>query len=1085
MTGYAELQVTSNYSFLRGASHVEELLAAAKLLGLSAVAITDRNTLAGLARAHHRAEEAGIRLVVGCRLDLRDSLPVLVYPTDRAGYAQLCRLLTLGKGSAGKGACRLVWQDLADHGEGLIAVLLPDAPDEALAGSLARLRADFADRGYLALTLRRRPGDAVRLRQLADMAQTAHVPSVATGDVLYHVPARRILQDVVTCIREGCTIEQAGFRRERTIDRCLKSPAEMARLFARHPEAVARTLEIVARCQFSLADLRYQYPDEVSDPALTPQQTLEKLVWEDVPRRYPDGLPADVERQLQHELRLIGELDYAPYFLTVNSIVRFARSKGILCQGRGSAANSAVCFVLGITSIDPVRSGLLFERFVSAERKEPPDIDVDFEHERREEVIQWVYERYGRDRAALCATVTRYRARGAVREVGKAMGLTEDVTSALASQLWEWSEDGVTEDRATELNLNLQDRRLRLTLELARELIGFPRHLSQHPGGFVLTRDRLDDLVPIEPAAMKDRQVVEWDKDDIDILRWMKVDVLGLGMLGCMRRAFELLEEHRGERLELATIPTEDPATYAMIQKADTIGVFQIESRAQMAMLPRLKPRTFYDLVIEVALIRPGPIQGDMVHPYLRRREGKETAVYPTPELERVLGKTLGVPLFQEQAMQVAIVCAGFTPGEADQLRRSMATFKVTGGIAHFKDRLISGMVERHYSREYAEHTVSQIEGFGSYGFPESHAASFALIAYASSWMKCHHPDVFCAALLHAQPMGFYAPAQIVRDAREHGVEIRPVCVNASRWDSTLEPANGRFLAVRLGLRMVKGLSNAQAANIVAGRGDRQFGSVDEVWRRTSVPPAALQLLAEADGFLGMGLDRRSALWAIRGLREEVLPLFAAADNGRAPRPEIVEPPVPIVPMIAGRNVVEDYATVGLTLRRHPVAFLRGDLARQRIVPCRDLLAARDGQRLTVAGLVLVRQRPGTATGVVFITIEDETGIANLVVWSSLFERQRRVVLSASMLACHGRVQREGEVIHVVTERLDDLSDLLKSVGGRSTPFPLRHGRGDEVKHPNGPDPRDASAHATGADGKARTPIANPKGIRIRTRDFR
>jgi error-prone DNA polymerase len=1085
VTGYAELQVTSNYSFLRGASHVEELLAAAKLLGLPAIAITDRNTLAGLARAHHRAEEAGIRLVVGCRLDLRDSQPVLVYPIDRGGYAQLCRLLTLGKGRAGKGACHLDWQDLAGHCEGLIAVLLPDAPDDALAGSLARLRADFADRGYLALTLRRRPGDAVRLRQLADMAQTARVPTVATGDVLYHVPERRILQDVVTCIREGCTIEQAGFRRERTIDRCLKSPAEMARLFARHPDVVARTLEIVARCNFSLADLRYQYPDEVSDPALTPQQTLEKLVWEDVPHRYPDGLPADVERQLRHELRLIGELDYAPYFLTVNSIVRFARSKGILCQGRGSAANSAVCFVLGITSIDPVRSGLLFERFVSAERKEPPDIDVDFEHERREEVIQWVYERYGRDRAALCATVTRYRARGAVREVGKAMGLTDDVTSALASQLWEWSEDGVTEDRATELNLNLQDRRLRLTLELARELIGFPRHLSQHPGGFVLTRDRLDDLVPIEPAAMKDRQVVEWDKDDIDILRWMKVDVLGLGMLGCMRRAFELLDEHRGDRLELATIPTEDPATYAMIQKADTIGVFQIESRAQMAMLPRLKPRTFYDLVIEVALIRPGPIQGDMVHPYLRRREGKEKAVYPTPELERVLGKTLGVPLFQEQAMQVAIVCAGFTPGEADQLRRSMATFKVTGGIAHFKDRLISGMVARHYSREYAEHTVSQIEGFGSYGFPESHAASFALIAYASSWMKCHHPDVFCAALLNAQPMGFYAPAQIVRDAREHGVEVRPVCVNASRWDCTLEPATGRFLAVRLGLRMVKGLSNAHAANIVAGRGDRPLGSVDEVWRRTSVAPAALQLLAEADGFASMGLDRRSALWAIRGLRDEVLPLFAAADSGRAPRPEIVEPPVPIVPMIAGRNVVEDYATIGLTLRQHPVAFLRGDLARERIIPCRDLLAARDGQRLTVAGLVLVRQRPGTATGVVFITIEDETGIANLVVWSSLFERQRRVVLSASMLACHGHVQREGDVIHVVTERLDDLSGLLKSLGGRQAPFPIRHGRGDEVKHPNGPDPREAGGHATGTQGKPSTAIGNPKGIRIRTRDFR
>jgi error-prone DNA polymerase len=1031
MTGYAELQVSSNYSFLRGASHIEELFAQARLLGLPAIGITDHNTLAGMARAHQRAEEAGIQLVVGCRLNLRDSLPVLVYPIDRAAYARLCRLLTLGKGRAGKGSCDLGWLDLAAHGDGLLVVLLPDAPDAAFADNVARLQTDFHGRGYVALTLRRRPGDAVRLRMLADMAQVARVPTVATGDVLYHVPERRILQDVVTCIREGCTIGQAGFRRERTVDRCLKSPDEMARLFARHPEAVARTLEIVARSRFSLSDLRYQYPDEVQDQALTPQQTLETLVRKSVPQRYPAGLPEDVWRQVQHELRLIAELAYAPYFLTVNSIVRFARSKGILCQGRGSAANSAVCYVLGITSIDPVRSGLLFERFVSAERKEPPDIDVDFEHERREEVIQWIYERYGRDRAAICATVIRYRARGAVREVGKVMGLTEDVTSAIASQLGEWSEDGVTEGRAAELNLNLQDRRLRLTLELARALIGFPRHLSQHPGGFVLTRDRLDDLVPIEPAAMKDRQVIEWDKDDIDILHWMKVDVLGLGMLGCMCRAFDLLEEHRGERLDLASIPPEDPATYAMICKADTIGVFQIESRAQMAMLPRLKPRTFYDLVIEVALIRPGPIQGDMVHPYLRRREGKEKPNFPTTELARVLGKTLGVPLFQEQAMQVAIVCAGFTPSEADQLRRSMATFKVTGGIAHFKEKLISGMIERRYTRTFAEQTVSQIEGFGSYGFPESHAASFALIAYASSWMKCHHPDVFCCALLNAQPMGFYAPAQIVRDAREHGIEVRPVCVDHSRWDCTLEPGTGRFRAVRLGLRMVKGLSNAHAAEIVAARGERPYGSVDELWRRTQVPPAALERLAEADAFQGLGLERRAAHWAIRGLRDEVLPLFAAADAGRAPQPEIVEPPVPLVPMPAGRNVVEDYASVGLTLRQHPVAFLRDALRPRGLVPCADLLASRDGQRLAVAGLVLVRQRPGTATGVIFITLEDETGIANLVVWSNLFERQRRIVLSASMLGCRGRVQREGDVIHVVAEQLEDLSGLLRSVGNR------------------------------------------------------
>ena len=1077
MSGYAELQVTSNYSFLRGASHVEELTAQAKFLGLPAIGITDRNTLAGAARAHQRATEAGIRLVVGCRLDLKDDLPVLVYPMDRGGYARLCRLLSIGKGRAGKGGCELRWRDLAEHGDGLLTVLLPDAPNAALAASLRRTLAEFRDRSYMALSLRRRPGDAARLRLMADMAQAAHVPTVVTGDVLYHVQQRRMLQDVLTCIREGCTIDQAGFRRERSFDRSLKSPEEMARLFARHPEAIGRSLEIVERCNFSLTHLCYQYPEEVENPSLTPQQTLEKLVQENAPRRYPEGLPEDVGRQLRHELQLIAELSYAPYFLTVNSIVRFARSKGILCQGRGSAANSAVCYVLGITSIDPVRAGLLFERFVSAARKEPPDIDVDFEHERREEVIQWIYERYGRDRAALCATVIRYRAKGAIREVGKALGLPEDVTSALSSQLWGWSKDGVDEDRAAEINLNPADRRLQLTLELAQELIGFPRHLSQHPGGFVLTRDRLDDLVPIEPAAMQDRQVIEWDKDDIDILRWMKVDVLGLGMLGCMRRAFDLLAEHRGKRIDLANVPPEDPETYAMIRKADTIGVFQIESRAQMAMLPRLKPKTFYDLVIEVAIIRPGPIQGDMVHPYLRRREGKEKPVFPTPELERVLGKTLGVPLFQEQAMQIAIVCAGFTPDEADQLRRSMATFKVTGGISHFKEKLIAGMVERHYSREFADQTVSQIEGFGSYGFPESHAASFALIAYASSWMKCHHPDVFCCALLNAQPMGFYAPAQIVRDAQAHGVEVRPVCVNQSRWDCTLEPTGGRFLAVRLGMRLVKGLSNAHAADIVAARGDSPYRSIDGTRRRTRVSVAALQRLAEADAFRGLGLDRREALWAIRGLRDDVLPLFAAADTEHMPQPELVEPPVMIVPMTDGREVVEDYTHVGLTLRQHPVAFLRGELRRRGIIPCADLLAAQDGRRVTVAGLVLVRQRPGTATGVIFITLEDETGIANLVIWSSLFEQQRGIVLSASMLECRGRVQREGDVIHVVAEQLNDLAPLLGTVGDRDHAQASRNGTPDDVSWRPRPDPGDAGVGGRPSLGETPT-------IQVRTRSF-
>ncbi|WP_043343040.1 error-prone DNA polymerase [Belnapia moabensis] len=1069
---YAELQVTTNYSFLRGASHPEELFARAAALGLPALGVTDRNSLAGIVSAHRHAKDSGVRLVVGCRLDLADGAAVLVYPTDRAAYARLCRLLTVGKGRAGHRGCELFWDDLAAHAEGLLAVLVPDQPDGELAARLSRLRAAFGNRAHLALTLRRRSGDDVRLRALEDLAHAARVAAVATGDVLYHAPERRTLQDVVTCIREGCTIDAAGFRRERSADRHLKAPEEMARLFRRHPEAVARTLDLVARCRFSLDVLRYQYPDEVEDPALTPHQALERLVWDAAPSRYPEGMPDDVAAQLRHELRLIEELKYAPYFLTVRTIVAYARSKDILCQGRGSAANSAVCYVLGVTSIDPVRSGLLFERFVSAERREPPDIDVDFEAERREEVIQWIYARYGRDRAALCATVMRFRARGAVRDVGKVMGLPEDVTGALASQVWGWSEEGVTEEHATELNLDTADRRLRLTLELARELIGFPRQLGTHPGGFVLTRDRLDDLVPLAPAAMAGRQVVEWDKDDIDVLGFMKVDVLGLGMLGCLRRAFELLEDHKDQRIDIASVPPEDPATYAMVRRADTLGTFQIESRAQMAMLPRLKPRTFYDLVIQVAIVRPGPIQGDMVHPYLRRREGKEGVTYPKLELKRVLGKTLGVPLFQEQAMQVAVHCAGFSPGEADQLRRAMATFKFSGGVSHFRDKLIAGMVDRGYDREFAERTFAQIEGFGSYGFPESHAASFALIAYASAWVKCHHPDVFCAALLNSQPMGFYAPAQVVRDAREHGIEVRPVCVTASRWDCTLEPTGGRWLAVRLGLRMVHGLANADAARLVAHRGGAPYASVEEVWRRASLPRAALERLAEADAFRALGVDRRQALWAVGGLADTALPLFAAAERGGVPEPDAVEPPVALVPMAEGREVVEDYRSTGLSLRCHPVAFLRKELRGRGMVACTDLAAARDGRWVTVPGIVLVRQKPGSAKGVMFITVEDETGVANLIVWPSLFERQRRLVLSAGMLACRGRVQREGEVIHVIANQLEDLSDLLRGVEARGTAASS--------------DPREASR----LSGRPARDIYIPdlrfgSGIKVPTRDFR
>jgi error-prone DNA polymerase len=1070
---FTELQITTNYSFLRGASHVEELLAQAKLYGYDAIAVTDRNTLAGIARAHQRAAEAGIRLIVGCRLDLRDGISVLVYPADRAAYAGLCRLLSRGKQRAGKGKCDLAWQDLAEYAAGLIAVLLPDAPDASLAANLRALRRDFPGRAYLALTVRRRPGDAARLARLSAMAAEARVPCVATGDVLYHVPRRRILQDVLTCIREGTTIDEAGFRRERFADRHLKPPHDMARLFARYPEALRNSGVIARSCTFSLAELRYQYPREAT-PGQTSQQTLEAQTWEGAARRYRGGVPDRVAAQLRHELRLIGELDYAPYFLTVNSIVRFARSEGILCQGRGSAANSAVCYVLGVTAIDPVESNLLFERFISAERREPPDIDVDFEHERREEVIQWIYKTYGRDRAALCATVARFRARGAVREVGKVLGLTEDVTAALAGQVWGWSEEGVQAEHAEQLNMNTADRRLHMTLQLAQELIGFPRHLSQHPGGFVLTQDRLDELVPIEPAAMENRQVIEWDKDDIDTLRFMKVDVLGLGMLGCLRRAFDLLDEHHGLRWDMADIPQDDGPTYDMICRADTLGTFQIESRAQMAMLPRMKPRRLYDLVIEVAIVRPGPIQGDMVHPYLRRREGLEKPEYPTPELEGVLGKTLGVPLFQEQAMQVAIVCAGFTPGQADQLRRSMATFKLTGGVSVFHDQMIGGMVANGYSQEFAERTFKQIEGFGSYGFPESHAASFALIAYASAWMKCHHPDIFCCALLNAQPMGFYAPAQIVRDARNHGVTVLPVCVNASRWDSMLVPSGGKYRALRLGLRLVKGLANQDAAALITHRADTPFDTIDALHRRARIGVGALERLAEADAFGSMGLDRRRALWHIRALCDTALPLFAARET-------FVEPQTAIVAMQAGREVVEDYRSTGLTLRRHPLDFLRADLRATGMITAVDLARMKDGRRLEVAGIVLVRQKPGSAKGVMFITIEDESGHANLVIWPSLFEKQRPLILSAGMIACRGKLQREGDVMHVVADHLTDLTPMLRSVGTREGEIPWRTGRGDEAKHGGAPDLRDGVKPRDIFVPDLRAVAA----IKVPTRDFR
>ncbi|MBY5475295.1 error-prone DNA polymerase [Rhizobium leguminosarum] len=1068
---YAELQVTTHFSFLRGASSADELFAMAKELGIEAIGVVDRNSLAGIVRALEASRATGVRLVVGCRLDLTDGMSILVYPTDRAAYSRLTRLLTLGKSRGGKGNCILSLEDVALYAEGLLAVLVPDLPDEACAVQLRKLAGLFGDRAYVALSLRRRPNDQMRLHELSNLATSYKVRTVVTNDVLFHEPGRRQLQDVVTCVREHTTIDDVGFKRERHADRYLKPPEEMERLFPRYREALARTMEIVDRCKFSLEELTYQYPEEAIIPGKSTQESLEHYVWECVPNRYPEGLPPDVLKTVRHEFDLIKTMKYAPYFLTVFSIVRYARSQGILCQGRGSAANSAVCYILGITSIDPSTNDLLFERFVSQERDEPPDIDVDFEHERREEVIQWIYRTYTHQKAALCATVTRYRAKGAIRDVGKALGLPEDVIKALSSGMWSWSEE-VSDRNVRELNLNPEDRRLVLTLKLAQQLMGAPRHLGQHPGGFVLTHDRLDDLVPIEPASMVDRQIIEWDKDDVEALKMMKVDVLALGMLTCMSKAFDLIREHKDEDLDLASIRQEDSATYAMIRKADTLGTFQIESRAQMAMLPRLKPRTFYDLVVQVAIVRPGPIQGDMVHPYLRRREGKEKVEYPTPDLEAVLGKTLGVPLFQESAMRVAMVCAGFTGGEADQLRKSMATFKFTGGVSRFKDKLVSGMVKNGYTQEFAEKTFSQLEGFGSYGFPESHAASFALIAYASNYVKCHFPDVFCASLLNSQPMGFYAPAQIVGDAAKHGVEIRPVCINRSRWDCTLERIeNTDRHAVRLGMRMVRGLATADVARIVAARMNSEFDSVDDMWRRSGVPAASLVELAEADAFRpSLGLERRDALWAIKALRDEPLPLFAAAaEREMNTIAEQREPEVRLRQMTEGHNVVEDYGHVGLTLREHPVAFLRRDLLNRNIVTCAEAMNARDGRWVMTAGLVLVRQKPGSAKGVLFITIEDESGPANVVVWPSLFEKRRRIVLGSSMMAINGRIQREGDVVHLVAQQLFDLSGDLSGLADRDADFKLPTGRGDEFGH----------GTPGSADSRDRAPPPKPRDIFI------
>ncbi len=1060
MTEYAELQVTTNYSFLRGASHAAKLVFTAKQLGLSAIAVTDRNSLAGIVRAHAEAQKIGIQLIIGCRLDFVDGRSLLCYPMDKDAYGRLSRLLSVGKKRAGKGACTLHYEDLKEYGEGQIIIEVADEPNVELKRNLITLKRDFPNRCYMALTRRFQPAELMRLHELNEIAYEAGVPTVITNDVLYHINQRRILQDIVTCIREGCTIEELGYKRELSSDRFIKPPEEMLRLFPGHERAVARTVEIAARCKFSLDELKYQYPDEHLFPGLTAQEALIELTDKGKAWRYPQGVPEKVEKQIEHELRLIKELKYAPYFLTVWRIVDFARSRDILCQGRGSAANSAVCFCLGVTSIDPAQMDVLFERFISADRNEPPDIDVDFQNDRREEVIQWIYETYSRDRAAIVATVIHYRSKKAVREVGKVLGLPEDVSKQIAKTVWGWGNEPVPDKQVREAGINPDDPRVRMMLSLVGEIIGFPRYLSQHTGGFVIAKGRLDELVPIEPARMANRSIVEWDKDDLDYLGMMKVDVLALGMLTCIQKSFEHLSEEKGVDLQLATIPAEDPKVYDMLCHADSVGVFQVESRAQMSMLPRLKPRTFYDLVIECAIVRPGPIQGDMVHPYLRRREGREKITFPSKELEKVLGKTLGVPLFQEQAMQIAIVAAGFSPSRADQLRRSMASFKSKGTIAQFRQEFITGMVRNGYDMDFAQRCFTQIEGFGTYGFPESHSASFAILIYASSWIKCHHPEVFLCAILNSQPMGFYAPAQLIRDAREHDVNVLPVDINTSRWNCTLEQA-GNQLSVRMGLRYIKGFKEETAALIVSSR-YKPYASIEEFVRRTEVTEAQLELLADGNAFKSLEVDRHKASWTIKGLRSKPLPLFAAADKREANHvPELIEPEVNLNPLSAGGDCIQDYQTLSFSLGAHPLSFIRELLGQQRWSPLKVVKVAKDKARIRIAGLVFVRQQPGSANGVTFITLEDESGIANLVVWPNLFEKFRPVIMAAGMIGCIGRVQREGEVIHVVVEQLENLTPLLRHIGERDGESISVAARADGAERGGGRDSRDPKEEAS------------------------
>jgi error-prone DNA polymerase len=1025
---YTELQVTSNFSFLRGASHPDELVEQAASYGYTAIAITDRNTFAGIVRAHAAAKKKqGIRLIPACRLDLLDGPSILAYPTNKNAYTRLSALLTVGNLRAEKGECHLYKSDVYQHAAGSKFIVLPPASlnelfdfDACFKEAVNEYKRVFGDRLYLAASRYYAGDDQKYLYRLSQLATEEGIPLIATNDVHYHTPMRRELQDVMTCIREKCTIYTAGFKLHPNAERYLKPANEMQRLFRQYPDAIHRTQEIVDACLFSLDELKYEYPEEITTEGRTPQQELTYLAWQGAKQIFGEPVPEKTVAAIKYELAFIEQMNYASYFLTVYDIVRYARSQHILCQGRGSAANSTVCFCLGITSVNPEKFDLLFERFISAARNEPPDIDVDFEHERREEVIQYIYRKYGRDRAAIVATVTQQHQKGAIRDVGKAMGLSVDTINQLSSSMWEFTDEWFEGKRIIEQGFDPNDQHLLKVLQLTKEFMGFPRQLGQHTGGFVITKGKLSDLCPILNARMEDRTCIEWNKDDIDTLGFLKIDVLALGMLTCIRKAFDLAKEYYGLELTLANIPQDDPAVYEMICHADTIGVFQIESRAQQSMLPRLKPRSFYDLVIEVAIVRPGPIQGDMVHPYLRRRNGEEPIEYPSKELEEILGRTLGVPLFQEQAMKIAIVAAGFTPAEADELRRSMATFKVKGLVTKFEEKLVKGMAERGYSEEYAKRVFKQLEGFGSYGFPESHAASFALLVYVSSWIKCFYPDVFACALLNSMPMGFYQPAQIVIDAKKHGVELRPVDINYSMWDNKLEERAGNYRALRLGFRQVKGLREDDMKLLLSERKEN-YTSINEL-RDVGVPEAALEKLADADAFCSIGLDRRQALWEVT-TKDKPIALFSGQPSKDAAAENIVLPQ-----MSESEHVVHDYAAMALSLKAHPVSFVREKLKQLYVLSTKELAEAKNGDFVKVAGLVLVRQRPGTAGGICFMTIEDETGVANLVIFANLFEQFRKPVLQSRLIMVEGKLQIEGEVIHVIVSACFDFSKLLRGL---------------------------------------------------------